>query len=280
MKKISFLGTGNMGGAIARAVCKGIDPQEVVLTDHDPQKAAALAEETGACTAASNVEAVRQSKFILIAVKPQVGESVLKEIAPALRECLAAGEEKVLISIMVSVSIETIRGWLGDDVRLPIIRTLPNLAASVGQCITLCARGELVTDAIFAEYKSLLRLTGSFAELPEQKMYAGSVITGCGPAFVCMFAQALADGGVATGLTRAQAQSFAVETILGTAALLKESGKHPEQLKDEVCSPGGTTIAGVVSLEKNGFRNAAVQCVLDTFRRVLEMGNLSENDVI
>ena len=89
-----------------------------------------------------------------------------------------------------------------------------------------------------------------------------------------------ADGGVMTGLTRAQAQNFAIDTIIGTASLIEESGKHPEQLKDEVCSPGGSTIAGVVSLEKNGFRNAAVQCVLDTFKRILDMGEIKEKDVV
>ena len=83
-----------------------------------------------------------------------------------------------------------------------------------------------------------------------------------------------------TGLTRQQAQSFAVDTLIGTAELIKQSGKHPGQLKDEVCSPGGSTIAGVVSLEKNGLRNAAVQCVLDTFKRILDMGGIDEKDVV
>ena len=133
---------------------------------------------------------------------------------------------------------------------------------------------------MFAEYKSALAASGEFELVSEKKMYAGSVITGCGPAFVCMFIEALADGGVMTGLTRQQAQSFAVDTLIGTAELIKQSGKHPGQLKDEVCSPGGSTIAGVVSLEKNGLRNAAVQCVLDTFKRILDMGGIDEKDVV
>ena len=279
MKKMSFIGTGVMGGAIARAACKSNNPEDIVVTDYDKEKAKAFALETGACFADSNAQAVRESKYILIGVKPQVGQSVLSEIAPVLKECMENGEEKILVSIMVSVSIETIREWLGG-IDIPIIRTLPNVAAAVGKCITICTLGDGVTDEMFAEYKGILKETGTFEVLPEKKMYAGSVITGCGPAFVCMFIEALADGGVMTGLTRQQAQKFAVDTIIGTATLVEESGKHPEKLKDEVCSPGGSTIAGVVSLEKNGFRNAAVQCVLDTFKRVLDMGGLNEKDVV
>ncbi len=278
MKKMSFIGTGVMGGAIAKAACLGNNPEDIVVTDYDKEKAKAFAEETGACFAETNEEAVRASKYILIAVKPQVGQSVLSEIGPVVKDCIEKGEEKIIVSIMVSVSIDTIKEWLGVDV--PVIRTLPNVAAAVGKCITICTLSDTVTDEMFAEYKEILSRTGTFEVLPEKKMYAGSVITGCGPAFVCMFIEALADGGVMTGLTRQQAQKFAIDTIIGTATLVEESGKHPEKLKDEVCSPGGSTIAGVVSLEKNGFRNAAVQCVLDTFKRVLDMGGLSEKDVV
>ncbi len=280
MKKMSFIGTGIMGGAIARAACKGNKPEDIVVTDYNKEKAKQLAEETGACFCESNTQAVKESKYILIGVKPQVGQSVLSEIGPVLKECIENGEEKILVSIMVSVSIATIREWLGVDIDIPIIRTLPNVAANVGKCITICTLSENVTEEIFSEYKQILKHTGSFEVLAENKMYAGSVITGCGPAYICMFIQALADGGVMTGLTRQQAQKFAIDTIIGTASLIEETGKHPEQLKDEVCSPGGSTIAGVVSLEKNGFRNAAVQCVLDTFKRILDMGGIEEKDVV
>lgn len=277
MKKISFIGTGVMGSAIARAACKGNAPEDIALTDFNKAKAQELANATGACFVQSNADAVRESKYILIAVKPQTAPQVLAEIGPVIKECLDRGEQKVIVSIMVSISIAQIREMLGVDV--PIIRTLPNVAAEVGECITICTKSESVTDEMYEEYKYILRHTGTFELLEENKMYAGSVITGCGPAFVSMFVEALADGGVMTGLTRAQAQKFAIDTILGTARLLSETGKHPGKLKDEVCSPGGSTIAGVVSLEKNGFRNATVQCVLDTFNRILDMGNLSEKDV-
>ncbi|MBQ8782960.1 MAG: pyrroline-5-carboxylate reductase [Clostridia bacterium] len=280
MKKMSFIGTGVMGSAIAKAACKGCDPKDIVVTDYNKDKAKELALAIGAAFAETNEQAVRESKYILVAVKPQVASDVLSQIGPVIEECIKNGEEKVLVSIMVSISIEQIKSMLGVSVDVPIIRTLPNVAAEVGKCITICSNSGSVTDEIFEEYKDILRYTGSFELLPEKKMYAGSVITGCGPAFVSMFIEALADGGVMTGLTRAQAQKFAVETLIGTATLISETGKHPEKLKDEVCSPGGSTIAGVVSLEKNGFRNAAVQCVLDTFKRVLDMGNVDEKEVV
>lgn len=280
MKKMSFIGTGVMGGAIAKAACKGCEPSEIVVTDFDNEKAQAFAKETGAVFVSSNEQAVKESKYILIGVKPQVGKAVLSEIGPIIKECIESGEEKVIVSIMISISTQTIKEWLGVDVDVPIIRTLPNVAVEVGKCITLCAGNSFVSADVFEEYKQILRLTGNFEVLPENKMYAGSVITGCGPAFVSMFIESLSDAGVMTGLTRAQAQKFVINTIIGTAALLDESEKHPEKLKDEVCSPGGATIAGVVSLEKNGFRNAAVQCVLDTFKRVLDMGGLEEKDIV
>ncbi len=280
MKKIAFIGTGVMGSAIAKAACKGNNPSDIIVTDYNKEKAKDFAEKYGTCLAQSNIEAVKNAKYILLAVKPQVAQPVLEEIGEALEECIKNGEEKVIVSIMVSVSIEKIKSMLNMSVDVPIIRTLPNVAAEVGKCITLCSISESVSDEIFEEYKNILRHTGSFELLDEKKMYSGSVITGCGPAFVSMFIEALADGGVMTGLTRAQAQKFAIDTIIGTATLIDQTNKHPEKLKDEVCSPGGTTIAGVVSLEKNGFRNATVQCVLDTFKRVLEMGGLSEKDVM
>ena len=155
MKKMSFIGTGVMGSAIAKAACEGNDPADIVVTDYDKEKAKRFAEEHGACFAQSNAEAVRMSKYILIGVKPQVGESVLSEIGPVIKECIENGEEKVLVSIMVSVSIDTIKKWLGVDVDLPIIRTLPNVAASVGKCITLCTNSSLVSDEIFEEYINL-----------------------------------------------------------------------------------------------------------------------------
>ncbi len=280
MKKISFIGTGVMGSAIAKAAVKGCEPEDVVLTDYNKCKAKELADSIGATFVESNEQAVRESKYILIAVKPQVADDVLSKIGPVLEECIKNGEEKVIISIMVSISIDKIKSMLGMSVDVPIIRTLPNVAAEVGKCITVCSVSENVTDEIYAEYKDILRHTGLFELLAENKMYAASAITGCGPAFVSMFIEALADGGVMTGLTRAQAQNFAVETLIGTATLIAQTGKHPEKLKDEVCSPGGSTIAGVVSLEKNGFRNATVQCVLDTFNRILDMGGVNEKEVV
>ena len=280
MKKISFIGTGVMGSAIAKSACKGCEPKDIVLTDFNKDKAKELALETGATFAETNEQAVRESKYILLAVKPQAAKSVLAGIGPIIEECIRNGEEKVIVSIMVSISIQQIKDMLGISVDVPVIRTLPNVAAEVGKCITVCSVSDSVTDEMYDEYKDILRYTGKFELLEEKKMYAASVITGCGPAFVSMFIEALADGGVMTGLTRAQAQSFAVETLIGTATLIAETGKHPEKLKDEVCSPGGSTIAGVVSLEKNGFRNAAVQCVLDTFNRILDMGGVDEKEVV
>lgn len=270
MKLMSFIGTGVMGSSFARAACKGNNPNDIALTNLHAEKAKALCDETGAYFCKNNIEAAKQSKYILACIKPQVGEKVIKEISATVKECVKNGEEKILVSIMAGISIATLREWI--DVDIPIIRTLPNVAADVGKCLTLCCVNDLVTDEMFNEFSDALKFTGKFEKLDEAKMTAGGVITGCAPAFVCMFIEALSDGGVMTGLTRAQAQEYAVQAIIGAATLVEESGKHPGKIKDEICSPGGSTIAGVISLEKSGFRNDAIQSVLDTYNRILEMG--------
>jgi pyrroline-5-carboxylate reductase len=175
----------------------------------------------------------------------------------------------VLVSMAAGTSIASIEAIVGTS--LPIIRIMPNTPVSVGEGMVLYACNALVTEEEKATFVGALCEGGRLDEIPEDKIDAASALSGCGPAFVYMFAEALADGGVLCGLPRDKALTYAAQTLAGAAEYLMASGEHPGKLKDNVCSPGGTTIAGVHALESAGFRAAAMNAVTAAYRRTLEL---------
>ncbi len=263
---IAFIGGGNMGGAILRAACRTIPPEQIVLFDTDADKARAVAEETGCAVAHDGCEAVRSARFIMLCVKPQVFRPVLAGLLPALRE----GGEKVLASIAAGVSLSAMSAML-DGLSLPLIRIMPNTPALVGKGTFLIAPDAGVPQSVTDELLRILSGCGLLLPVTEHELDLGSTVSGCGPAFAYLFIEALADGGVQIGLPRAMAQRLAAQMLLGSAAMVLETGEHPGVLKDAVCSPGGTTIAGVAELEKRGFRAAAAQAVVAAYRRNCEL---------
>lgn len=264
MSKIGFIGCGNMGGALIRAAAKVLDPKDILITDTDTAKGEALAAETGACfTDAAALAGT--ADMIFLGVKPQVMEGMLGGIASILA---SRTDHFVLVTMAASLSMARIRAMAGGE--YPIIRIMPNLAASVGEGMILYT-SEGTEEEELALFCTVLSKAGRLLPIKENLIDAGSAISGCGPAFVCMMAEALADAGVAIGLTRANALLLAEQTLLGTAKQLMETGVHPEALKDAVCSPGGTTIAGVLAAEKAGFRDAASDAVLAAYKRTVEM---------
>lgn len=270
-KKVSFIGTGNMGGAMIQAACRALDPTRIFITDFNLEKAKQLAEETGCNLVDSNREAVINGDYIFLCVKPQVIGSVLQEIAVALNEHSA--EEKTLVSIAAGVTIDSIRDKLdGACRRIPIIRIMPNTPVSIGKGMMAMALSENVTPEMPGEIREILQCAGRLEELSESLMDQFTAIGGCAPAFVYLFIEALADGGVMTGLPRAQALTYAAQTVLGSAAMVLETQSHPGVLKDQVCSPGGSTIAGVAALEARRFRSAAIEAVLAAYRKNQELG--------
>ena len=268
LNTIGFLGCGNMGGAIARAVCKATDPQNVWLANRTAAKAEALAAELG-CNTTINDEVAGRCDLIFLAVKPQMMEGVPSELAPAL------GEGQAVVSIAAGLTCGTLRGWLaGAQGRPALLRVMPNTPAAIGKgMLALCAEAGTAEEYL-AGVEDLLAPAGRVERIAEGQMDAFSAVAGCGPAFVYPFIEALADGGVKVGLPRGQAVTYAAQMVLGAAAMVLESGKHPGQLKDEVCSPGGSTIAGVAALEERGFRSAAIQAVEAAFRRNQELGKV------
>lgn len=267
MKKAAFLGTGNMGGALVRAACRSIGGGEVLISNRTFAKAEALAAETGCTACESNAKAAEGARYVFLCVKPHLLHGLLREIAPVL----TAGS--VLVSIAAGVTCETIACWLAEEnLSLPVLRVMPNTPSAIGKgMLALCA-AEGVKEEHLAAVESILASAGLVRRIDEHLMDAFSAVAGCGPAFVYPFIEALADGGVLVGLPRADAVAYAAQTLMGAAAMVLESGQHPGKLKDDVCSPSGSTIRGVAALEDAGFRGAAIRAVTAAYERNLELG--------
>lgn len=263
-KIIGFIGTGNMGGALVRAAVKTIDPSLIWINNRTSKKAEDLAADTKAVVKTKS-DLAKNADFLFLGVKPQHMGSMLSEI----KEELAERQKRiVLVSMAAALTCEKICEMAGGD--YPVIRIMPNLPVAVGEGMTLyCSRN--VTEKELEEFQTVMSASGKLLEMDEKLIDAGSCVSGCGPAFVSLFVEALADGGVRCGLYRKDAQMLAIQTLLGTAKMLQESGIHPGKLKDDVCSPGGTTIAGVLALEKGAFRSDASDAVIAAFNRTNEM---------
>ncbi len=264
--KIGFIGAGNMGGALARATAKAVAPENITLCDQDTAKAAGLARQIGANVAAAE-KAAESCQLIFLGVKPQVMGVMLSQIAPVLA---ARTDRFVLVSMAAGICIEDIRRMAGGD--YPVIRIMPNIPVSTGSGMILYDTTDNVTAGEEEAFLDALRFAGILDKLPEKLIDAGSALSGCGPAFVSLFVEALADGAVACGLPRAQAVTYAAQTLKGTADMLLQSGQHPGALKDAVCSPGGSTIAGVNALEQGAFRASAMDAVIRAYKKTLELG--------
>ena len=265
MNEIGFIGCGNMGGAIARAVCKTADPSRVYLADADTAKAAALADELGCNTAGSDA-VFSGCEMIFLGVKPQMMPAVLQQAAPTLQQ---RTDRFVLVTMAAGLSIQRIRQLAGGD--YPTIRIMPNTPVFLGEgMIQYCGDG--VTDEELRDFRSVMRAAGRLDELSEHLIDASSAVSGCGPAYAYQFIEALADGGVACGLPRAKAMEYAAQMLLGTAKMVLETGKHPGELKDAVCSPGGSTIQGVRVLEQHGMRGAVMDAVIAACEKNKELG--------
>ncbi|MDR2542718.1 MAG: pyrroline-5-carboxylate reductase [Treponema sp.] len=272
MIKITCIGSGNMGFALMKATAKRAD---VFFTDVDTEKARHACKQLtsiklNASVLTSNTEAAEEGDFIFLAVKPQVLSDVLAEITPAVLKRQKTGSAPVLVSMAAGWSIDKIQSAVGQKV--PVIRLMPNTPALIGKgMIAMSASPEVPADKL-NEYKDILGDIGIVDYLEEHYMDAVTGLSGSGPGFVYLFIEALADGGVRTGLPRDKALSYAAQTVLGAAAMVKETGIHPGELKDMVTSPGGTTIAGIAELENGAFRSTVMKAVEAAWKRSIELG--------
>jgi pyrroline-5-carboxylate reductase len=274
-----------MGRALMKGAAAFAGAGCIFFTDSDADKAREAAAALGAGVFASNVEAARRGDYVFLAVKPQVMSSVLEEIAPALAARLGTGGAdggagvkagtggfKALVSMAAGWSIGKLRSLLERHGAggVPVVRIMPNTPALVSKgMIALTAPAEF---GALEELEGLLSAAGTVDRVEESYLDAVTGLSGSGPAFVYMFIEALADGGVKAGLPRDKALRYAAQTVLGSAAMVRETGRHPGELKDMVCSPAGTTIAGVAALERAAFRGAVMDAVEAAWRRAAELG--------
>lgn len=270
--KLGIIGGGVMGEAIlSRLLQQEIyHPDDVLVSEPQSHRQEFLVQKYGVQVTSDNRAAAAASEVLLLAIKPQIFEVVAKDITQGkMGDSQSPENLPLVISILAGVSLGQLEGVFGHQ---PTIRAMPNTPATVGAGITAIAPSKSVTPSHIAQATALFGAVGEVVEVPEYLMDAVTGLSGSGPAYVAVTIEALADGGVAAGLPRAIASKLALSTVLGTAKLLQETQIHPAQLKDQVTSPGGTTIAGIAQLERAGFRSALIEAVQAAKRRSQELG--------
>ena len=279
--KIGCIGCGMMGGALIKAIAKKVGGDKILLSDGDVEKAKSLALELGANFVTSNAQIIENCSHIILAVKPAFFSSVLEQIKSSYNDRVNSEQKNLptMISIMAGLSIEKIEqmscqagisGGLQN-----IVRLMPNLPATVNEgMIALCTK-----DKVSSEFnqevefvKEILSCAGKVEQVSEKLMDVVTAVSGSGPAYGFMFIEALADAAVLLGMPRNQAYIYASQTLKGAAQMVLESCEHPAKLKDAVCSPGGTTIQAVKSLEEKGFRSAVISAVESAYNKSVDLG--------
>jgi pyrroline-5-carboxylate reductase len=266
-KKLAVLGTGMMGTALARGLTQAgaMSPENIVLYDVHALKAQQLARDlgAGAHVAETAAGAIAGADIVLLAVKPPVVPIVLESIAAGLTA------STLVVSIAAGVRVAKMEGIAGADV--PVIRAMPNTPCLVGDGATALCRGTHATHDHLQLAQSMFAAVGESVEVEERLMDAVTGLSGSGPAYVYMMIEAMADGGVMAGLTRDTARMLAAQTVLGAAKMVLSSEEHPAQLRDNVTTPGGTTIAALAVLERAGLRTALMDAIEAATRRSREL---------
>ena len=263
--KIGFIGTGNMGTALATAVAKSAPETELYFADFFKEKAEEVAKALSG-KALDNASLIKTCDMVFLGVKPQVLPALLSEIAPLVKE---REGNLTLVTMAAGVKIAALLSKLGE--KTPVIRIMPNTPVMVGEGVIVYCSKNVSEDGEKA-FAALLASGGLVEKIEEEKIDAASALHGCGPAFAYLFVEALADGAVSCGLSREAALRFAAKTVKGASEMILKTGKHPGELKDAVCSPGGSTIEGVRTLEEGGFRGIAMDAVLASYEKTLELG--------
>ncbi|MDR2252295.1 MAG: pyrroline-5-carboxylate reductase [Bifidobacteriaceae bacterium] len=260
--RIGFIGAGHMAGAIIEGtIASGlVEASQICAHDISADTLGAVARRTGIAAFAGNEEVIAASDTVVLAVKPQVLPSVLEQIAGQI-----ILKKPLVVSIAAGVTLAHLDGWLGPTV--PVVRVMPNLNVAVGQGMSAVVGNAVATDAQVAGVVELFAAVGKSTILPERLFPAFGAVAGASPAWVFLFVEALARGGLAAGMTKRQAREAATQAVLGSAALLQSGDWHPWELIDQVSSPGGTTVAGLNALEERGFSAAVVAGVAAAIAR-------------
>lgn len=253
--KLGFIGCGNMAnamiaGIIGNGICKA---EEIIGTAKSEESRVRVNKEFGIYMTEDNKEAAEKADVIVLSVKPQFYEEVICEIKDVMKDN----------QIVVTIAPGKTLAWLEEKCEQPlkVVRLMPNTPAQVGEGMTGVCANERVTQEDLAQILTITNSFGRTEVVPERMMDAVGAVSGCSPAYVFMFIEAMADAAVAQGMPRKQAYQFAAQSVLGSAKMVLETGMHPGELKDMVCSPAGTTIEGVRILEQNGFRSAVFEAL-------------------
>ncbi|NPV59006.1 MAG: pyrroline-5-carboxylate reductase [Actinobacteria bacterium] len=265
MRKIAFIGAGKMAEAILRELLRSgwVDAGGVVMSDVSEERLRKMEGEYGVGVTGSNTEAASGSEVVLLAVKPQNMEDVLKEIAGSLRQGQA------VISIAMGRKTEFIEGLLPAGTE--VVRAMPNNPAMVGEAVTVLSFGAYAGERTKELAREIFSSLGEVHEVEERLQDAAMALSGCGPAYFYVIAEALSDAGVKLGLGRDLSLMLAAGTMIGAGRMLRETGMHPGPLKDMVTSPGGSTIVALEALEEAGLRNAFYKALTAAWRRAQEV---------
>lgn len=266
-QKIGFIGIGNMGMAMIKGMLASqiVKAEQIIAYKMTPDKQKQLGTDKAMTIATSEIEVAVKADILFLAVKPNAILSVLEKIKHAL------SAHTVIVSVAAGITLAAMENVLGSNYK--IIRTVPNTPALVNAGMTSITTNKQVTDTELNTVIALFNALGETEVVAENLVHAVTGVSGSSPAYVFMFIEAMADAGVLAGMPRSQAYKFAAQAVLGAAKMVLATGKHPGELKDMVCSPGGTTIEAVKTLENNGLRTAVIEAVTSCVKKSESMSN-------
>lgn len=267
MKKLGFIGCGNMGQAMMGGIIKAevFSPEDIMVADINEKSLASVKERYGVCTTRNNVTIAQKSDIIILSVKPEIYPIIIDEIKNHVKE------DVIIVTIAAGISLNKAEKMF--ERKLKIVRVMPNTPALVGEGMSALCPNDKVTEEELNDIIMIFESFGKAQIIEEDLIDVVTAISGSSPAYVFMFIEALADGAVFDGMPRDKAYKFAAQAILGSAKMVLDTGKHPGELKDMVCSPGGTTIAAVAALEEKGFRDAVIYGVKTCTQKSREMSS-------
>lgn len=266
-KTIGFIGIGNMGSAMIGGIITAglLTPDRIIASARTVENLVLIKEKYGIDTTTDNKKVAEIADILILAIKPNDYPAVIDEIKGSLRE------GSIIVSIAAGLSLKTLQEYFAEDVK--IVRVMPNTPALVGAGMSALCSNEFVSNEDIDDIKSILNSFGRCETVDEQLMDTVTGISGSSPAYVYLFIEAMADAAVQGGMPREQAYKFAAQAVLGAAKMVLETGIHPGVLKDNVCSPGGTTIEAIGELERRGFRSAVISAVEVCIAKSKKMGN-------
>jgi len=267
-RKIGFIGTGNMGSAMIGGLInkKTVAADQIYVSDRSESSLDKIRSQwSGIHCSTDNGKTVKNADIIILAVKPHIYETVIKEISPLVKG------EKIIITVAAGITISQVENMFGKEIR--IIRTMPNTPALVGEGVTAYCCNKLVSDDDEKLILPIFKSFGIVEKIEEKFFHSVIALSGSSPAYVFMFIEAMADAAVLQGLPRAQAYRMASQAVLGAAKMVRDTGEHPGALKDAVCSPGGTTIEAVATLEEFGMRTAVIKAMNKCAKKSKKMTN-------